>query len=73
MNTNTLRFGVARAAVLSVVIAAAAIYAGNARAETVALGHQADQHTLETLVALRTAPVDLLSNVALSALIAPTL
>jgi hypothetical protein len=33
MNTNTLRFGVARAAVLSVVIATAAIYARTAHAE----------------------------------------
>lgn len=35
MNTNTLRFGVARAAVFSVLIAAAAIYAGSARADGV--------------------------------------
>ncbi len=33
MNTNTLRFGVARTAVLSVVIAAAALYARTAHAE----------------------------------------
>jgi hypothetical protein len=33
MNTNTLRFGVARTAVLSVVIAAAALYARSAQAE----------------------------------------
>jgi len=33
MNANTLRFGIARAAVLSVVFAAAALYAGNAHAD----------------------------------------
>ena len=33
MNINTLRFGIARAAVLSVVIAAAAVYARTAHAE----------------------------------------
>lgn len=32
MNTSTLRFGVARTAVLTVVIAAAALYAGQAQA-----------------------------------------
>lgn len=98
MNTKTLRFGVARTAVLAAVIAATAFYAGSARAETfepqlpaaahatalqaevqaelktefaAALGHKADQHTRDTLAALRTARVDLLSKVAASALAAP--
>jgi hypothetical protein len=33
MNTNTLRFGMARTAVLTAVIAAAALYANNAHAD----------------------------------------